>query len=282
MDHKESVFASFDRQIAKRKEIKTTEYDLLIEWAKLQPTSSNKSLQFAFKHLKPTKNFCRKVSSYRLKHLVEKLSDEMGQHEYCGNLEFIIAACQHGFRLTQSSKNSSNYSFDLNFDLDLLADLFDNGNRVERAAEVKKLKNQMRRSDIKEYKEYFKDVIVRQHLSSLFVNDGCNRVIPVDHIPCIKLKSLVDKFYWHADKFPPNGVGCINREVFKEHFGCFSSYFTLEVEDITIQFIGKNQSKSYMHLPANINEAEALSTINKWLTFHLINKPRALPEEFWK
>lgn len=79
MNYREAVFAEFDECRGDNSAIETTDYDLFTEWAKTQPKLANKSLEFAFKHLTPTKNFNRKVSSYKLKHLVEKLSDEMAR-----------------------------------------------------------------------------------------------------------------------------------------------------------------------------------------------------------
>lgn len=294
MDYKEYVFASFDQQRQQNSEIITTEYDLLIEWAKLQPKSANKALEFAFKHLKPTKNFCRKITSYGLKHKIEKLSEQMKNYEYCGNLEFIIAACQHGFRVTVSRSGPNNYYFNFIFDLELFADLFDGGKRVQERADVKKRLTSNRRSWTKENKSYFAEVVKRHHLSRLSKMYEYEKVVPISEShwgDCVSLYDKVHELFWFADKYPPDGGHCINKELFIQRFGCCSVFggsganggLSLQFADFEVEFVRSNSKivGVYVHLPVGVTTANVLVIVNQWLVFHSIMGVKTLADEFW-
>lgn len=104
------------------KQIITTDYEALRAWCRSQPQPQQQAFK-AFisyltqKHLvrklksKKT-NFCYQHTSYGLKHVVERLSDVLGKHEYVSNEDFIIAMVQAGFDVKNAcEKRQGNFRY---------------------------------------------------------------------------------------------------------------------------------------------------------------------------
>lgn len=95
----------------------TTDYVALKQWCMEQPAPTQRALKVFIRHLGQEQmvrnlkgrkaTFCYARTSYGLKHVVERLSDALGEHEYVSNEQFIIAMVQAGFDLKNACEEYS-------------------------------------------------------------------------------------------------------------------------------------------------------------------------------
>jgi len=105
------------------KQLVTTDYAALKAWCLTQPAPKQHALKAFIAYLSQERTahnlkyktktpFYKSRSSYGLKHVVERLSDALGDHEYVSNENFIVAMLQAGFRIqNECEKNRGEYRY---------------------------------------------------------------------------------------------------------------------------------------------------------------------------